>query len=49
MPLIPALGRQRRADLNSRPAWSTKQVQDSQGYTETLEKKTKTKTKKKQT
>jgi hypothetical protein len=37
MPLIPALGRQRQADLflSSRPAWSTcPEFQDSQDYTE---------------
>jgi hypothetical protein len=33
MPLIPALGRQRQADF-WRPAWSTSEFQDSQGYTE---------------
>jgi hypothetical protein len=42
-PLIPALGRQRQVDgsMSSRPAWSTSEFQNSQGYTEKpcLEKK----------
>ena len=40
MPLIPALGRQRQADVFSvkRPAWSP-EFQDSQGYRESLSQK----------
>ena len=45
--MIPALGRQRQADLlSSRPAWST-EFQDSQGYSEKPSLKEKRKKKKK--
>jgi hypothetical protein len=33
-PVIPAIGRQSGGFLSSRPAWSTNEFQDSQGYTE---------------
>ena len=52
MPLIPAVGRQRQADVNSRPAMSTKRVPGQPGlFTQrnTVSKKTKqNKTKKKE-
>jgi hypothetical protein len=31
MPLIPALGRKRQADLNSRSSWSIEQVSEQPG------------------
>ena len=46
-PLIPALGRQRQVEsLSSRPAWSTREFQDSQGFP-VLKKNNKTKNKQK--